>query len=254
MNNDTISVFGHAGMGISFKFPIDTYESVEPCLRIGADGTEMDVQLTKDSVLVVYHHSDLNDGTLCNGMINDQNWNDIKTCNLASPFSSNVNLLRFNDLIARLRDANYDVRKYTFTFDCKLYTQQTNMLAFYHRYARTLLEVISSNEINAFIESSDTNFLRVLKNTQPDLKLFIYPPSFNEGLAIAKQMHLYGITIHNDFVTEKQIKDAHANGIRITVFGLSVDNDNLNAIYKSPDFVQTDRIIHLLKVFDKYKE
>jgi glycerophosphoryl diester phosphodiesterase len=241
-------------MGISFKFPIDTYESIEPCLRIGADGTEMDVQLTKDSVLVVYHHQDLKDGTLCNGMINDQNWDDIKACNLASPFSSNVNLLRFNDLMSRLRDADYDIEKYTFTFDCKLYTNQNNDALFQRQYAKALLDVISRNKINAFIESSDTNFLRLLMNSRTDLKLFIYPPSFDEGLAIAKQMALYGMTLHNDHVTEEQIKEAHDSGFRVTLFGLSTDDDNLNAIYKSPDYVQSDRIIHLLKVFDKYKE
>src|SRR4051812_33149372 len=72
LNGNVISAFGHAGMGLGFKYPIDTYESIEPCLRIGSDGSEMDIQMTKDSVLVVYHHSELEESTLCSGMINDQ--------------------------------------------------------------------------------------------------------------------------------------------------------------------------------------
>ncbi len=256
LNNNTISVYGHAGMGIGFQYPIDTYESVEPCLRIGADGTELDVQLTKDSVLVVFHHQKLEDGTLCNGIINEKYWTEIKGCNLASPISSKVNLLTFDELLNRLRDDNFDLKKYTFTFDCKLYTIQSDLKKFREQFARAILNCISKNELEEriLIESSDTSFIRVLKTLQPSLKLFIYPSSYSEGLAIAKKMDLFGITIHNDYVSAEQIKEAHENGLRITLWGINSDENNLNAIYKSPDYIQTDRIIHLLKVFDKYKE
>ncbi len=40
LNGNIISAFGHAGMRLAFKYPIN---SIEPVLRIGADGTEMDV-------------------------------------------------------------------------------------------------------------------------------------------------------------------------------------------------------------------
>lgn len=256
LNNNSISVFGHAGMGIGFKYPIDTYESIEPCLRIGAQGTELDVQLTKDSVLIVYHHQTLKDGTLCDGRVNDKNWNDIKTCNLASPLSSNINLLTFDELMKRLRDDNFDLKKYTFTFDCKLYTNQTNAELFHKQFARTLLKAISKNnlETNSFIESTDTSFIRILKKSDPTLKLFIYPSSFEQGLDIAKRMNLFGISTHNEHITAEQIKQAHENNLRITLWGINTDEDNLDAIYKSPDYIQTDRIIHLLKIFELYKE
>ena len=55
-------------MGIAFKYPINSYESFEPCFRIGAEGSEMDVQMTKDSVLVLFHDAKLEDGTLCKGI------------------------------------------------------------------------------------------------------------------------------------------------------------------------------------------
>ncbi len=56
LNNNQISIFGHAGMGFEFEYPIDTYQSIEPVLRIGADGSEMDIQMTSDSILVLYHN------------------------------------------------------------------------------------------------------------------------------------------------------------------------------------------------------
>lgn len=256
LNNDTISVFGHAGMGIGFKFPINSYESFEPCLRIGADGTELDVQLTKDSVLVVYHHQKLKDGTLCEGVINEKNWSEINGCNLASPFSNHVNLLTFDDLITRLRNDNFVLTNRVFTFDCKLYTGQTNLQNYYGQFTRAVANAVAKYHLedNLFVESTDTSFIRCLKTNQPSLKLFIYPSSFDEGLKVAQFMGLYGITIHTDNITKEQIREAHKKDIRITLWGLTSDEDNLKAIDKSPDYVQTDRIIHLLKVFDKYRE
>jgi len=97
LNGNIISAFGHAGMGIGFKYPIDTYESFEPCLGIGSDGTEIDIQMTKDSVLVAYHHNKLEEGTLCSGTINDKLWSEIWGCHHTSPYSSKINLISVND-------------------------------------------------------------------------------------------------------------------------------------------------------------
>lgn len=66
-------------MGVGFDYPIDTWESIEPVLRIGADGTEMDVQMTRDSVLEAYHNSYLSESNACNGTINDNLWADIES-------------------------------------------------------------------------------------------------------------------------------------------------------------------------------
>src|ERR1043166_8044350 len=101
LNGNTISAFGHGGMGEGFKFPIDSWESLEPVLRIGADGSEMDVQMTKDSVLVLYHHQKLEHGTLCSGTLNDHLWSEIWGCHFASPYSSTIDLVKADDLFGQ---------------------------------------------------------------------------------------------------------------------------------------------------------
>ena len=132
LNGNKISCFGNAGMGIAFKYPINSYESVEPCLRIGADGTELDVQLTKDSVLVAYNNSDLNESTLCSGTINDELWLTIGGCHYANAFSSSINLVSVNDIYSRLNNPNDCV----YTFDCKLYTHSTDITSFENQFAK----------------------------------------------------------------------------------------------------------------------
>ena len=255
LNGNKISAFGHAGMGLGFKYPIDSYQSIEPCLRIGSDGSEMDVQMTKDCVLVAFHQWTLEEGTLCSGTINDKLWPEIWGCHHTSPYSSKIDLVSINDLFDKLENDGYNLHNYTFTFDCKLYSSTPDYPAFLRHYANAILQIMDDRTLqnNILIESQDTSFLRILQNKRSGLKLFIYPPDFETGFKIAQSMGLFGITIHTDYISAEQVKLAHQNNLRITLWGINSQNGNVDALLKSPDYIQTDKIIHLLKVFGKYK-
>jgi len=253
LNGNVISAFGHGGMGVQFKFPINSYESIEPCLRIGADGTEMDIQMTDDSVLVAYHNSDLNESTPCSGTVNNLLWSQIWGCHYASPFSSTIKLKSVAELFSAFPNRN----DFTFTFDCKLYNNKADQIAFKNQFANAIINTIDAYNINdekLFIESPDTLFLRKLQTKRNSLKLFFYANEFEEGLEIAEKMNLFGIIIESDYISKEQVKLAHEKGIRITLFNVKSKEEHLNAILKSPDFIQADDIIYLLKVFGKYKK
>jgi glycerophosphoryl diester phosphodiesterase len=253
LNGNRISAFGHGGMGVQFKFPINSYESVEPCLRIGAKGTEMDIQMTNDSILVAYHNENLNESTPCSGTINDLLWSQIWSCHYASPFSSTIKLRSVSEILSDIPYRN----NYTFTFDCKSYNHSSNQTAFRHQYANAIINLIDAYALSTdkiYIESQDTAFLRILQTKNNSLKLFIYPGSFEQGLAIAQEMNLFGITISTNNITKEQVRIAHDKGIWITLFNTKTKDENLNAILKSPDVIQSDEIIYLLKVFGEYKD
>ena len=61
--NGDILVIGHGGMGVSHSYPINTFESIMHCINLGTDGTEIDVQMTKDGVLVAFHDKELSNKT-----------------------------------------------------------------------------------------------------------------------------------------------------------------------------------------------
>lgn len=256
LNGNKISAFGHGGMGIAFKYPIDTYESFEPCLRIGADGTEMDVQISKDSVLVLYHHQKLEDGTSCHGIVSTKNWAEMKDCLHACPYSSSVNLIPASELFDKVNNKD----ELIFTYDCKLYHSSTlsysDKIGYLNTYANTLIKHINKyNAIaNSFIESSDTSFLRILQNKNQQLKLFYYTGNYSDGSSVSEKLKLYGLTIDHNLISKEEITAAHKNNLRITLFNMQTETHNLQAIQKSPDFMQSDKIIHLLKIFGNYKE
>ena len=82
---------------------------------------------------------------------------------------------------------------------------------------------------------------------RPDLKLF-YLKSFEKGFEFAQEMDLYGMIMPKHFITKEQIQEAHDAGLRISLFDLQTKSDNLEAIEMSPDFLQTDKVKHLIKV------
>lgn len=243
--NNNIIVLGHGGMGIGQTYPMNSYESILKCLNAGTDGTEIDIQMTKDSVLVAYHSSDLSDKTNLSGTINDFNWSDIENAIYVSTPYLNYSILSLEQLFSNVPNLN----DYKFTFDCKLYTN-SNAVNFKEVYINSLAKIIDKYDLksNVYIESQDTSFLIKLKERDPDYKLFIYPSSFDEGFNIALELDLYGITISTKDVSRKQIEKAHSNNLKIAIWNTHSKNKNIEGVNKGPDFIQTDKVKHLVNL------
>ncbi|MBL7935594.1 MAG: hypothetical protein JNM51_07280 [Bacteroidia bacterium] len=250
LNNNKIGCFGHAGMGFYSIYPINTWVSFESCLKRGADGTEMDIQITKDSVMVIIHDKFLEESTLCSGIIGDWTWEEIKNCKIKSTIFKNEKLMSFDDFIAKIPNP----KKYTFTWDCKLNTFGNT--AYYKMYARTLINTMNKYDIgsNVFIENPFDDFLQIIKDIKSDTKLFILADNFEDGLSKAKQHDFYGLSMNNKNISSTQIKTAHDSDIRVTIYGLRWEHENYTAIEKCPDFIQTDNINYILKIFGKYNK
>jgi hypothetical protein len=85
------------------------------------------------------------------------------------------------------------------------------------------------------------------------LKLFYYCSSLSQGINVSKKLKLFGLTISNENITAVEVKKAHLNNLRITLWNIKTEKENANAIAKNPDYIQSDKINHLLKIFGKLK-
>ena len=239
-----IVVLGHGGMGIGQTYPMDSYESIMKCISIGANGSEIDVQLSKDNILVAYHNQDLSDKTNLKGLVNNLNWKEIKKGYYTSTPYLNYSILSLDDLFSNIKN----LHKYKFTFDCKLYKDKNP--SFQDNYVDAIEKIIAKYNLyeNVYIESQSLQFLKKLQNKNKLFKLFIYPSSFEKGLEIAINNNLYGITISTEIITKEQIEIAHKNNIYVAVWNTHSRNKNIEAIKKNPDFIQTDRVQHLVNM------
>jgi len=246
LNNNKISIFGHGGMGIEHTYPINSYESILKCLSLGADGTEIDVQMTKDSILVAYHDEFLERATNISGEIFSKTWKEISNTTYKVTTYTNYKIITLDELFSNIDS----IKKYEFIFDCKLYTNNQNLNVFHNTYANALTKIIDKYDLknNIYIESQSESFLKTVQQLNKNYKLFIYSNFFEEGLEIALKLNLYGITISTEDITKEQIEIAHNNNLLVAIFNTHSKNKNVEAVKKNADFIQSDKVKHLIKL------
>jgi len=246
INNNKIDVLGHAGMGFSSLYPINTAESILRCFAEDADGTEIDIQLTKDNVLVAFHNRDLDGNTNMTGQIRDYTWNELKEARYMSTPQLNYKIVKIRDLF----DGIANIDDYTFTLDVKVFVREGFYFDYIDDYTNAIADLYADYPIdnNIFIESQDTHFLNELFTKDPQIGLYIYPQSFEEGFNTAIDLGLRGMSIDNDLISADQISLAHSQGIYVTIWGVKNSSQNLDAVNKNPDMIQTDDIDDLVKL------
>jgi glycerophosphoryl diester phosphodiesterase len=241
---DKILVMGHGGMGISSLYPSNSAESILKSLAINADGTEIDVQMTKDGQLVAFHDSDLEHSTNLSGVIHDYTWNELAGGHYSVTPFLDYNIVRLDDLFSSIENLS----SYTFTFDIKLY-QSDDSPSYLSDFAASIDEFYDKFELHEFvyIESQSTAFLTEVYSLDTQIGCYIYPQSFETGLNIANELGLRGISISNDNISASQVAEAHGLGYYITIWGAKNNSENKEAIAKHPDMIQTDDLKDLIK-------
>ena len=250
LNDNKIGCFGHAGMGTESIYPINSFESLQSCLDRGADGTEMDVQITKDSILVILHGWDLSENTSCSGLIKDMNWSEMSDCNRKAKFFNDIKIVTFDEFIARIPNPQ-DI---FITLDCKATYGNFDQGAYFKLFARTIVKTLQRNNLGPriFIENLDPGFLLAIQDIKPDANLFLLTNDFNYGMETVQKWNFWGLSMSNGSVTGAQVKQAHDNNIHVTIWGVWKEKENYEAVEKCPDFIQTDDLMYLLKIFQKY--
>lgn len=242
LNHNTVMIIGHKGMGDHFQYPGNTIESILPVLEIGADGSEVDVQITKDSVLVLFHNELLDNRTKCNGSIYDYTWDEIKDCKY-NAIQSNVKLISADELFSTIDN----LQEYYFSFDCKLDPDNYYDVEYRKIFLNAIKRISEDYEMsgNIFIEG-DLHLLTFAKELGLENKGFV----IGSGVDAAIENNIFGVgaTVNTSPDT---IKYAHSNGIYVMMWGAKTDQGNKQALKLNPDILQTDKPIPLLMLLDR---
>ncbi|MBI4945607.1 MAG: hypothetical protein HY840_04310 [Bacteroidetes bacterium] len=144
-----VMILGHRGMGVYYKMPGDTYESIAPAIGIGADGCEIDTHLTKDSILVLYHDATLDDHSTCSGRINEFTWDELKGCKYAA-VKNDIFICSLDDVFSRLPE----VQNLYFSFDIQLDDKVADVDLYQSQYVRALKNICEKYKVtdNILIE------------------------------------------------------------------------------------------------------
>ena len=249
LNNNTIYILGHAGSGITSSFPTNSFESIQNAFSIGADGSEMDVQLTKDSVLVLYHNETLEGNTNLSGKIRDLTWSQIQEGQYTVTPYTNYKICSLEDVVKTISDTSA-----LLTLDIKLLPSINETKSEYiYYFASAVVNLINDYNLHnrCYIESQDFDFLQTIRLMDLEIRCFIYPQEFETGLGIAQTLDLYGITISTENITKEQVELAHANNFWVTIWDVHSKKENRDAVLKFPDMIQTDNLSYLIKYLKK---
>lgn len=246
LNGNKISAFGHAGMGQNPAYPLNSYESILKCLNLGMNGSELDVQMTKDSVLVAYHDIDLSDNMNFAGFVNSYTWDELKDAHYTKTPYLNYSIVSLDHLFSNIEN----LQDNKFTFDCKFNTNNTNTNQYFETFINAILRLAEQHNLddNIYIESHHEEFLKLFQIKRPDYKLFFLHTDFDYAFDRVSSLGFFGISLPFYEMTSEQINTAHENNFFVTVWDVRSKSENEDAIRKNPDFIQTDKPKHLLKL------
>jgi len=242
-----VIILGHRGMGTYYKLPGDTYESIIPAIGIGSDGCEIDIQLTKDTELILYHDFLLSSSTTCSGRVSESTLSEIKQCEYHS-IKNDIFVYSLDEIFSRIPDLN----KLYFSFDCKLDDEVTNFDEYQNQFLRAVKRICEKYNMsnNVFIEGN-SSFLRKAQSIGLTNKLFLTDAVKQSSIDTAVFYGFFGIcTEMENFEVESQ--KAHENGLYIMTYTPNNYYSNIIALNKDVDILQTDDPISILKLFERY--
>lgn len=240
LNNNQVHVFGHGGMGYLHRLPMNSEASLRECLAVGVDGVEVDLQLSADTVFFLFHDENLEKGSHCSGLIENQNSADLMTCEYRKGHGHKI--IMASQLLSWAGGKQV-------VLDCKGVPASGEGR---RRYARALLSMIGEHAPSRFlIESTDPDFLILLSVLSDKLRLYFYCTSLQDAVQLSKAVKLEGFTIDMRKISARDIEIAHENGLRVTLFNVSSKQENMSALGMSPDNIQTDLPRHLVEAYMK---
>lgn len=256
LNGGRITVMGHAGSGFESAinpFPSNTLTSIRKTLEgYNADGTELDIQLTADSALVLYHDGTLESMTECEGYIYQLPAGSVTNCRYRTDFNSHIlqdeHLLRLEDVLSRYQNSPLRPR---FDFDLKVSeVPGLDLPRFRRQFARRLAEVTRQYDLLDRINfmTTDAELLAAVQRELPGARCTIDQNNFEQALATAQQYHLTGLVAGAPSYTAEQVRQAHAAGLHVTLYKVVRRAEVIEAVNKNPDAIQADNILLLQEV------
>ena len=247
-----ILVFGHGGSGfgiINTPNPANSTESITGAVNFhGADGVEMDVQVLKDSIIVVYHDIDFGTQTNLMGCVQQKTAADVKKCTYRKEFvatdKGSVPAF-FEDIIAHF--STYPTKPHLsinvhLHYDCLDYSLwEPYDLAFARALAKTSEKYKAHSWV--WVESEVPQFLNKIQRLDSAIWLFYISDVTDKAIDISTNNGFKGIVASHHKTSKNDIEKARNASLYISLYNANIRKDIKLAINKLPDFIQTDNII-----------
>ncbi|MDB4655690.1 glycerophosphodiester phosphodiesterase family protein [Flavobacteriales bacterium] len=234
-------ILGHGGMGVRSTLPLNSLESIKKALSHPIAGTEIDVRMTADGVLIAFHGENLKSETNCAGFVSKTTFAEISNCE-NSTWLKSAKIERLEDIL----DENYP-KGSIFSLDLKEnFETESNRSALLVDELKKLPE--SFQKYKFLIESMDLPFLIDLKKNEVNAELFFYAHNLETDLDKILAAELDGISINMNLCSAEQIASAQEANLKVMLWGTGSVFSNREAVNMKPNIIQTDDIGSMSKL------
>jgi glycerophosphoryl diester phosphodiesterase len=234
---DTVRIYGHAGTGlenIASVFHDNTIEAVDLALSMqGCNGVEVDVHLSADGDLWLYHDAELESETNLTGCIPDASNAVLSTGKYSSLHQEKIarlseidtNHLQGKEIVLDLRHYNECLGEFvnvTQIIDCLVDMGYSSPKGF------TVLVNVSRKEwVQAFVDAGFHTVLSIYSMTEFAYVENVYPD-------------IYGFIMKNSDVTEDNVEAIQQTGKKLFIFEVRSPKMTREALRKGPDGILSD--------------
>lgn len=190
LNNGKIDVIGHAGSGFQSlinPLPSNSFTSIKKAIdAMNADGIEVDVKVSRDSIAILFHDNVLEMGSNCIGCPENYSGADLVKCKYKNYYGSLAGedqyLISFQKMMNHFNGRSKLPHIYT---SPKIPSICTEDLAFIDKYAKVITKIIQDNNAHAWISvyDSDIKGLNKIKEMDPNIKLILNAYDFDHALS-----------------------------------------------------------------------
>lgn len=232
----------YAHRGASEYAPENTMPAFDKALQLGANGIELDLQMTKDGKIVVFHDSKIDKKSNKTGKISDYTYQELLGFDFENWFSlkyKNENIVLFEDFAKKFLS-----KKLTFAIELKEEGIEKETLNIIKKYA---------THNNIYITSFKYKALENMRKLDSDIKLsWLIEDRINKN-NIEELLKIKGTQIcpKANNVTKNDIELAKKNGLKVRLWGV-LDEKIMKDVYKLDIDGMTvnfpDKLKHLMEI------
>lgn len=246
-------VLGHAGSG--FMSPLNPFNPlpansmasiVKAIEKNGADGVEVDVQLSKDGVPILYHDVDLSSMTEKSGHVEQHPASEVVGLKYKGGFFYDLfhdeEIITLEAMLQRfatyqeLPVLHLDLRNYT--------------LNRHSYYAQTVLDLLQKYKYpfsKLMFISADPMLLESFRALNPQAPLMLdVDGDFETALNQALQHRFTGICADGKKISFEQVQKAKKQGLQVVLFGGKSRSTLVKLIELQPDAIQVNNVATLV--------
>lgn len=246
LNNNEVKVLGHGGFGFlssTNRIPPNSKFSIEKALfETDADGIEIDLQLSADGELLLFHDLELELLTSCEGYLFDHDYSSLTVCNYSK--EKHGQIIGLDPLLNEIIDqSNCPI----IALDTKEFFNEDreSVFEFYDRYLLALEQSLQSFPCleKVEIQSHKPHFLNDVKASFPEVKTTLKIQNMQAGIELALANDFDGLLIDYDRVRKSDVFAAHQAGLLVSLVDFDNSFELNNALNMHPDCIEVDNIV-----------